>query len=47
MHSFSFEFEAKLKGEIVELFNKLDKDGNGRLTARELVQMVRPTDKAG
>ena len=31
MHSFSFEFEAKLKGEIVELFNKLDKDGNGLL----------------
>ena len=47
MQSFSFEFDAKLKTEIGSLFDRLDKDKNGALTAEEFAQMVRPTDKTG
>mmetsp|Transcript_24323 Transcript_24323/g.32583 ORF Transcript_24323/g.32583 Transcript_24323/m.32583 type:complete len:128 (+) Transcript_24323:1247-1630(+) len=47
MQSFSFEFEARLRTEIESLFDRLDKDRNGALTAEEFVQMVRPTDKTG
>lgn len=35
MQSFSFEFDAKLKTEIESLFDRLDKDKNGALTAEE------------
>ena len=35
--SFSFEFNAKLKSEIEDLFDELDNDRNGALTANELV----------
>ena len=37
MASFSFEFDAKLKTEIEKLFESLDKDRNGALTADEFV----------
>ena len=47
MASFSFEFEAVLKSEIEELFDRLDTDHNKALTAKELYQMVRPTDSLG
>jgi len=47
MQSFSFEFESKLRSEIEGLFDRLDKDKNGALTAEEFVQMVRPTDQSG
>jgi hypothetical protein len=44
MASFSFEFEAALKSDIEELFDRLDTDHNKALTATELFQMIRPTD---
>ena len=47
MKSFSFEFDAKLKTEIERLFDELDADRSGYLTANEFVQMIRPTDKTG
>ena len=47
MNSFSFEFEAQLKTEIEKLFDRLDVDRNGALTADEFAQMIRPTDATG
>lgn len=39
--TFSQDFELKLKSEIISLFEKIDIDRNGKLTADELFVMLK------